>query len=328
MNILNPFQVSSMLGRPFADYLNVTMPLGNEDCLRERLVPLLESLGPLEATDDGSFLLYGLLGIGAAGKLSLAKKGVVKLKQRSKVLVVSASGAALESMREKGCFAEYLSILAEFPHRVSMLHATQDYHVRSPSERVLAVEAAGYSGSLALTRKRLLPEHVRSFLQVNPAGEKTGTVYLGNRANADVWAKVYDKQQERLSRGFADPGPVVRVEVAIQSDVGATLRDAMNPESLFFNFAGRTLVEVPAGVSPWEAHGEGFAILPRVDRLPYERLQQLLSFSQDLPKLIEQAVAAYGVKAGDVLAREVQTRCTAFIEAAAVQSSLEGAAAT
>jgi hypothetical protein len=190
-----------------------------------------------------------------------------------------------------------------------MLHATQDYHCLSTSASILAVKASGISGDLALSRKRLLPSQIRSLLQVNAEGLETGTIYLGNRANADVWAKVYDKREERKARGGSDPGPVVRVEIAVQSDVGATLRDAFNPESLFFHFAGRTLVQSPPDLPEWVAHGDGFLCSPRVERTLPERMDRLLSFSMDIQKLLGLAKEAYGSKAGDVLAREFRRLC-------------------
>ena len=310
MPILQKFPVSSMLGSPFADYLNVTTPSDNGDAVRAALLPLLESVSIVEETED-SFKLYTING----GKL--APSGVFKFSKRGKVAVVSASGSALAALRGKDALPEYVSLLSDFPHRVSMLHCTQDYHLSCPSAAVLAVKAAAVAGDLTLTRKRILPEHVRSLLQVNEQGLETGTIYLGNRANADVWAKVYDKRQERLSRGFADPGPIVRVEVAVQSDVGATLRDALHPSDLFFHFAARSLVDSPANVRPWIAHGEGFVLPRREDRTAIERMDNILAFSYDIDRLIKVAREAYGAKAGVVLGRAMSKRCTAVLGAVA-----------
>lgn len=303
MSILSPFPSSSMLAVPFCDYLNVTTPSENDAYLLERLVPLFESLGPIEATPDGSYRVFTLTSDG------LISRGTFKLKHRGKVLLISASGGVLDLLRSSGSFPEYLSILSDVPHRVSMLHATQDYLFLSPSQAILAVKAAAIAGNLSLTRKRILPSQVSSLLRVNPDGEETGTIYLGNRANADVWAKVYDKREERRFRGAVDPGPIVRVEIAVQSDVGATLRDAFNPFDLFFNFAAKSLVQAPEGFVGWAPYGEGYATSPRVDRTVLERLENVLSFSQDLPKIIALATEAYGSKAGDVLARRIRALC-------------------
>jgi hypothetical protein len=307
MTILQKFPVSSMMGFPFVDYLNVSVPMDEGGALRAALLPLLECAAPVVES------LPDMVRLMAIGKGGLFSAGVFKFSRRGKVAIVSASGSALSSLRAGGMLGEYVALLSDFPHRVTMLHATQDYHVASPSAAVLAVKASASAGALALTRKGIQPSHTRSLLQVGVEGTDTGTVYLGNRQNADVWAKVYDKRQERLDRGYADPGPLVRVEVAVQSDVGATLRDALDPVDLFFHFAGRTLVDVPASARPWVSHGSGFVVPPKVERLPFQRMENILSMSADIQKLVEVAREAYGSKAGDVLGRHMKRRCEAVL---------------
>lgn len=305
MTILEVLPVASMYGVPFADYLNVTSPSEYGDEIKARLLPVIESLGPFTETEGGVYRLMD-------EKLR-PTRGTFKFGKRGKVVIVSASGGALQSLRAYGVYGTYLAELAAFPHRVSMLHATQDYLAPSPPAVIAAVRDAGFSESLMLTRKRILKAHVNALLGSNIHGEITGTVYLGNRANADVWAKVYDKQHERVSKGLTDPGPVVRVEVAVQSDVGATLRDAYDPHDLFFNFAGKSLVEVPAGFLGWVPSGEGYALGERQEILPLDRLDRLLDYSLDLGKLVSVAVEAYGEKAGDVLSRLIQKKCSAAL---------------
>ena len=133
-------------------------------------------------------------------------------------------------------------------------------------------------------------------------------MYLGNKANADVWAKVYDKRHERLSRGYAEPGSIVRVEVAVQSDVGATLRDALHPRDLFYHFAGRSLVEVPPDFSGWSAHGEGYVLGERRDRTLFERMDSLIENSIDIAKLGAMAIVLYGDMAAQAIGRKVVRR--------------------
>lgn len=314
MVILERFPYGSMLSAPFADYLNVTTPLDYGDSVQSGLLPVLEMLGPMTEEAPGVFRIF------MASKSGLSPSGVVKFKRRGQVVIVSASGGVLSLLRSSDLLGEYLAVLGECPHRVSMLHATADYVCTSPSSAVLSVKAAGMGGDLALTRKRLLPEHVKAFLGMGASGLETGTVYLGNRANADVWGKVYDKQEERLARGLADPGPLVRIEIAVQSDVGATLRDAFDPSSLFFHFAGRSLVEVPPGIPTWSAHGEGYAGKPRVDRSVLDRLDRLLESSLDVGRLVALAREAYGDKSGDVLARLIRKRC--LVDSSALEAAI------
>lgn len=312
MDILRCLPYQSMLGEPFADYLNVTTPYGNAEAVREALLPLLETLGAFDEPQPGEFTFYEFAL--DRGKIKQITDGVLKLRRRSQVLVISASGGVLRRMRERGSYAEYLALLSAFPHRVSMLHATADYLVASPPDVIAQVDAAGAAGSLALTRKHLLPEHCTALLGTDVDGRRTGTVYLGKKANADVWAKVYDKRHERLSRGFADPGSVVRVEVAVQSDVGATLRDALRPRDLFLNFAGRALVEVPPDFSGWEAHGEGFVLGERRERTLFERMETLLENSRDVARVGAMAIVLYGDMAAQVIGRKVVERGQSLVD--------------
>lgn len=302
MTILNQLPVVSMLGVPFADYLNVTVPFDIGAEVSDRLLPVIESLGTVSEVDHGVYRLFDDDRLKPTG-------AVFKFRKRGKVHVISASGMALSALRSKGFFADYLRELSLFPHRVSMLHATQDYFVQSPSSVILAVKDAAFSEQLYLTRKVLRKCHVNALLSPGDTGEETGTVYLGNRANADVWAKVYDKRHERMQRAGFDPGPIVRVEIAVQSDVGATLKDAFNPHDLFFHFASKSLVEAPQGFKGWSPSGEGFVLGESREILPLDRLDRILDFSLDLTRLVDIAVSAYGVKAGDVLSRLLRKKC-------------------
>jgi hypothetical protein len=303
-----------MLGVPFTDYLNVTVPseIGLE--VVPRVLPLIESMGPMSEEEPGLYRLYDS---------RLRPTGAVfKFRKRGKVLVLSASGMALDALRHSRIYGDYLSEISVFPHRVSMLHATQDYFVSSPPSVVLAVKDAAFAEELSLTRKRLLKGQVKVLLSPDASGSglDTGTVYLGHRKNADVWAKVYDKRHERLQKGFPDPGPILRVEIAVQSDIGATLKDAHNPHDIFFNFASKSLVEAPSSFQGWVANGEGYALRKSVEILPHDRLDRLLGFSLDVTRLIQVAVAMYGDKAGDVLSRHVMKKCQEAYVASEVAS--------
>jgi len=243
MSILRYFPDGSMLGSPFTDYLNVTTPLDNAEAMRAAIIPLIESLGAFEEIEGEGFRFYEPRIV--SGKVQLVPDGMLKMKPRGKMLVVSTSGAVLRRLRDRELFPEYLAVLSSFPHRVSMLHTTADYHVASPPEVINQVKQTASAGELSLTRKRLLPTQCTYLLGSNCDGFETGTVYLGNKTNADVWAKMYDKRHERLSRGYAEPGSIVRVEVTIQSGAGTTLRNTLHPQDLFYHFADRSLVEVP-----------------------------------------------------------------------------------
>lgn len=300
MTILKLLPYASRIGDPFADYLNISVPMDFGDALKAQTLPIIESCGPLNAEPGEVYRLYD-------SRLK-PTSAVFKFKNRGKVTILSCSGLALAALRSTGGYMPFLAEIGSLPYRVTMLHATLDYLVPDPAEVVMGVKEAAFAETLSLTRKRILKEHVNALTSPNPEGKETGTVYLGNRANADVWAKVYDKRHERVSRGFVDPGPIVRVEVAVQSDVGATLRDASNPSDLFFHFAGKSLVERPPGFGSWSPSGEGYVLPRREELLPLQRLDRLLDYSVDLTRIVDIAVSAYGEKAGDVLARLIRKK--------------------
>lgn len=292
MGILSRFPSSSMVGRPFADYLNVSTPVDIADELREAVIPVLEGAGSFQEVAPGLIQFYDI-GV-RKGQVVPVPAGTVKFGRRGRVATLSTSGAVLRLLRASGALPEYLAAIATLPHRVTMLHVTADYHLPDVPAAIHQVKEAAYAGELSLTRKRVLPAQCQHVFSVDIDGRETGTVYLGQRANADVWAKVYDKRHERLSRGFPEPGSLCRVEIACMSDVGATLRDAFDPFDLFFHYAGRSLVEVPPEFAGWSANGEGYVLGERRERTLFERMENLIAGSLDIRRLADLALAVYG----------------------------------
>lgn len=174
MNTTSILSHQSIVASPFCDYLNVTTPKENEEGLLLAIRPILDALGYSDRGDG----LYALEG-----------NGTLKVRARGKVSVFSASGGFLEVLRRASMYGDYLSSISSFPHRVSMLHATADFQSDAP-EVIQALKAVAYAGDVSLTRKAVQPSNVQVLLSPNYEGRETGTVYLGNRKNADVWAKV------------------------------------------------------------------------------------------------------------------------------------------
>ena len=291
MCILSRFPHASMVGRPFCDYLNVSVPVEHSESLREAVLPALHSSGQFQETGD--VLAFYTVAV-RKGKVVLDPSGTVKFGRRGKVATLSTSGAALGLLRASGGLPEYLSAIGSISHRVTMLHATADFHVPDVPASIRAVKDAAYRGDLSLTRKKIQPGQCRHFFGVDFEGKETGTVYLGQRANADVWAKVYDKGHQLACAGYAHGGSIARVEVAVMSDVGATLRDASDPFDLFFHLAGRSLVEAPPEFSGWLAHGEGYVLGERVERTLFERLDRFLENSRDIHTVAKMFIELYG----------------------------------
>lgn len=299
---------TSIVGRPFADFLNVSVPVEHADALREAVVGTLDALGNFQESSPGYFEFFSI-GV-KKGSFVAIPCGSVKFGRRGKVATLSASGGALKLLRERSLLSEYLSAIGTLPHRVTMLHCTADYLVPDVPAAVQAYKNAAFAGELSLTRKRVLPTQCKTFFGIDCDGKETGSLYLGQRANADVWCKIYDKRHERLSKGFAEPGSLLRVEVACMSDVGATLRDAADPFDLFFHYAGRTLVEAPVEASGWAPHGEGYVLGERVERSLFEKFENLVVGSQDILRLARMGLELYGAK---VAAQAVGRRVLALV---------------
>lgn len=293
MNSL-PISHSLCLCDPFCDYLNITTPKINQDAILELLKPYLDFIGCLEQT-PGLFACAGGF-------------GTFKTYIRGSVCVFSASGGVLNAFRQLNLYDQYLTIFYDFEHRVSMLHATVDFRIDAPEFLDVLYEKAS-SGAVSLTRKAIEPKNVTRLIGKNLEGIDTGTVYLGNKSNSDVWAKAYDKRQERIQKGFPDPQAMLRIEIAVQSDVGATIRDASNPFNIFYHFAQRSLVIPPPSFTGWEPHGTGFKIERSQDTLTtWQRIKAIVENSNDIKRIIEMAVLDYGKDAAKEIDKIIRQR--------------------
>lgn len=292
-----PIKNKHRICEPFVDFLNITSPKDGYEQVFNALRPILDLAGMSEVAE-------GLFSRPNA-------TGTFKMHSRGPVMIFGASGGFLEALRMLGLYDQYLLVFSEFDHRISMMHVTADYQVDSP--RVISkVYALANKGGLFLTRKAINPLHVSKLLGQNLEGADTGTVYLGSRKNSDVWAKVYDKRQERLAKGFPDTGPLLRVEVAVQSDVGATLRDASVPRELFFHIAARSLVEPPGDLNGWAPHGAGFMVEKRPEPTTWERLMRIVESSGDVHRMFTLARAEYGDDASEELQRAIRKQYSLY----------------
>lgn len=294
MNSL-PISHSYCLCDPFCDYLNITTPKINQDAVFALIQPFLDVIGCLEQF---------------AGLFSCAGGfGTFKVYVRGQVCVFSASAGVLNAFRQLNMFDEYLALFYDFEHRVSMMHATVDLRLDAP-ELLEVIYQKASTGQISLTRKAIDPKNVSRLIGKNLEGIDTGTVYLGKKENSDVWGKAYDKRQERIQKGFPDPGPTLRIEIAIQSDMGATIRDASNPFNIFYHFAQRSLVIPPPSFQGWEPHGNGFIIdkKPAADLTTWQRIKGIIENSNDFKRVIEMAVLDYGKDAAKELDSIIRQR--------------------
>ena len=275
-----PISIDKSLCLPFCDYANITSPKENEEAILALLMPFLDILGA-SLVSEGLYVLP-------------AKGGSFKIYKRGLVIVYSVSGGILERLRANNLLGHFLFVFTEFPHQVSMLHATVDYALDAP-KFIQKVYELSHSGDLKISRKAITSKQVVSVISRDDEGNDTGTVYLGDRKNSDIWAKVYDKRKERLDKGFPDCGSMLRLEMAFQTDVGATLKDIQNPHDLYYQYASKSLVKAPKGFKGWVSYAEGFTVEKKQDNLTtWERIWGIVEHSSDLDRIFDLAAADYG----------------------------------
>jgi hypothetical protein len=263
-------------GAVICDGFRLTLPnTAGEDLARE-LLPLWDTLG---LADDGG----GRFRRGGSGGV-LFKRGAV-----GGVTVFSFTGALCADLRKWGMLGDLVAPCAGYPRRQTRTDVALDLSVRA-APVLGALYDTARRGVLSLSAKRIPGDKVRRIVGVGIDGEDTGTVYLGDRATSRVYAAVYDKRQERIDRGHGDPGPLLRVEVRV-GDVAAGLGDVVSPQALFFHYAAPALISRPADVPAWVAHGEGFALPPRREYSPEERLRRFVEESADIGRALDLAAA-------------------------------------
>ena len=265
------------LSRPVCDYLTVTVPRGLGPLMLRQLSSLVSECVGVVCLDADR--LAPVWGFPARGRLAYKPYG--------RVGVFSASGSALSALRSAGVFGEYLRLLSsEGPHRVTRLDAALD--VVTPTWPILR----------KLYRKvrqngiRLSKKACTGRLISGPCvdGGETGTLYLGKKT-AEVHAKVYDKRQERLDKGYSDPGVLTRYEVTVCTQFQPSLKDAWHPEALFWRFMAPDVLPKPSGITLWTGSGEGYELPKREtedsEALQYKRLLKRLTESSELKNLCE-----------------------------------------
>lgn len=210
-------------------------------------------------------------------------EGSVKLYRAYGVLYCSASGSALEHLRSSSSYMDWLSTISEWPHRITRLDVAHDFSVDGPD--VLDLLRGRYRGGRVKLGRKSLP--VKLELSIRDDGRETGTFYVGHRSKARCTARVYDKRQERLDKVGQDGPPRTRFEVTVKQDYGATLRDAAEPERLFWHAASPALLDAREDVGPWSADwSQGWKADPRTKLLPAEVLSKRIANSAELDLLL------------------------------------------
>lgn len=174
--------------------------------------------------------------------------GIFKLQRKSTFHRYSASGAVLEHLRMQGFYMDYLSALSESPHAITRLDAAHD--VLTDAAPIIAKLRKRYPHECNLSRKAL---RTKSILEARADGKESGTWYVGHKSKGRITARVYDKQLQMLNVHGVKIPATTRYELTFKKDVGPTLRDAAEPERLFWHYASPVLLKRPTGVPEWSS---------------------------------------------------------------------------
>ncbi len=280
--------------KPFCDWLGVTVSADDWAALRLDIADDLDAVGMHVEVDQLGQVLW------RAGKTS----ATVKATKRNRVWALGCSGAACSGLRAAGRFNSYLAAVGTRGHRVTRLDASMD--VQEDAAPIISeVTRLGRAGELSLTRKKIQASDVTSFTGVRAAdGVVTGTVYLGPR-RSDARMVVYDKRHERASRKLVDTGNLTRYELRLRTRTGVTLRDASDPESVFWHYASPDFLPLPDGIPAWEPHGSGFELERVEPLLPYQRLLRRIEASAELVALVA-AAESCGPRGVDFLVSRIR----------------------
>ena len=273
-----------------ADFVTVTTPTGNGPDLREALTDVCLSL-PESQTDP--------LGV------RIGTFGLLRFQDTHGVTIASCSGAVLAALRAAALLEQYCAAVASVINfRVSHLDLAHDEECDVPAVLAHRYAMLRISG-VNLTRKRIPPEKVKCIFGRGPDGRDTGSIMLGHRKQLRVSGIMYDRQEDARAKGKPDPGSLLRTELRIGVP-GMTLRDVVDPEPLFYEFASPGLFPRPDHVAQWVPHGEGFTV-ERQTTDAQVRLRRLVENSTDLAMMLDLAAKLPG-EGLDVLLRLVKLR--------------------
>lgn len=254
---------------PFCDFLSVTYALDHSP------------------RDDLHAFLLDVGAVPIDGQLWRLEKGTIQLRAMPSVWYASFSGACLAHLRHRGLLLDLLWVLSTCPHRVTRLDAALDVLTDAPPV-LRSLRRRHKTGRVNFGHKALPTTTMLSRRESD--GEETGTFYVGRRTRARCTARVYDKQAEALANRGERLPPTTRYEITVKTEYGATLRDAAEPERLFWHVAGDVLLPRPPDVHPWSgAWAEGFFTVKREGRPLAQVLGRRIDNSPELDVLTELA---------------------------------------
>ncbi len=290
------------LGPVFCDWLTVTCH--PESSFVHSSSMFLDGLGATQINSRGNTVKYGLPG-----------GGTVQFSTQSNYHSISLSGSALGLLRDSGVLSQFLSLLAEVSYTVTRLDAACDYSLDGPD--VIEALEMSFPGDLCnLSRKALRVTRFKTRRKSD--NRETGTWYAGHRQKAQVTARIYDKTHELIEKKkllFSDR-PITRVELTASKNVGATLRDAYEPESLYYHLGSPTFFSRPAAVSAWVPGGDfvAWSSTKPPELYPASLVKTKIEFSPDISRIAD-LVSGMGEEGVQLALRLLERRIRACLAA-------------
>lgn len=270
------------LGKPFCDWLDVTY--GPLDCPYPDLNTLLLGCGFVPSNELGSGRTYR----------TPNGRGTVRVKHSKRYAKISLSGSSLAHLRLCGHWTELLSILASSPHKVSRLDLAMDLPMDA-APFMDALDARYPLGLVNLSRKA---QAVTRFVSTRADGVRSGTWYVGHKDDARQSLRVYDKSLQMLQEYGEVIPTTTRVEVTARKDRGATLRDAEQPDALFWDIAAPSVFKrAPEGSPVWQPNQDTHWLSQPPTFVPAEVLKRRIEHSAEIDAFLTLAdsIGPYGV---------------------------------
>lgn len=234
--------------------------------------------------------------------------GTVRLEKKKAYHRISASGSALAHIRAQGLFNSYLDTIASSPHNITRLDCARDTE-QDFADLLPKLRSRYREKKVFLSRKGLDIKFITSLRDSD--NRETGTFYAGHRSKSRLTARIYDKSNEVYEKtGEVLPCAITRSELTVKSDVGATLRDAAEPERLFWHFMGKDLVKRPKDLSvgDWSSEWAQKWTANITRRDPIDRLNNLIENS-DFLEVLNELADELGPNGRTYLANALRRRC-------------------
>lgn len=262
--------------KPKTDWLDVTYSPLDDPEISLRYV--LNSIGAECALQTDVKTLYRL------------GSGTLGIERKTTHTRISISGSFLEQLRDPpgqvdshDWYGDLLMALSESPHTVTRLDAA--YDIFEDAAPILKKLVKKYPRFCKFSRKAL---RTKTITEIREDGQASGTFYVGHRQKAMVTARVYDKSLERLSKGVFIPN-TTRYELTFRKGSGVSLKDAYDPERLFWSQASTLLLKVPSHIEPWFPNCLDSWEYQRPKLADGEILQRRIETSSDLNAILELA---------------------------------------